>query len=775
MSDSASERANRVEELLADWELSRLDGNELTPEELANDYPEVLEEVRAGIATLKATAWILDDPAASVDEAAEGHPLPTSSLSIVEFLDALTASGLLTLGQCDELRQSEEGGDAGRTGQDLAGELIERGMLTPYQARTLLAQGSDPLVLDRYIILDVIGSGGMGLVFKALHRSMERVVALKILPSGSIDSSAKAERFRREIRTVAKLSHPNVVAAYDAHEANGVHFLVMEYVAGQNLLERVRDGGTLPAAHAARIIAQVAAALGEAHKSGVIHRDVKPSNVLLTEDGVPKLADLGIARIKDSAAEPSTLTTDGIPVGTIAYMSPEQIHGECDADERSDVYGLGCTLYYLLTGKPLFEKKSGLQVVAAHLTEQAPSLATANEDVPDAIQRVYERMVAKDPDDRFDSMAGVVAALEATGLIERLSLQHESNVRQSDTPNTKSKRWPNLNTIASFAAVGVVAASAFLLRGSGDPRSADKLTVTAPADVQIEFSQTDLARSVLDHDGLVIVRSVDGTHECSRPDQLPQVPFEVTAIELGASGARFDLRSLGQASSLSYLVLSDIELTDDGLSTISSIESLTDLGLVNCWLKDGDLQVIAKMRWLERLSLAGNPLTDEGLAELVELTRLTSLSLGRTRASAATLSQLEALPALAELELAECLVEAADMRELAALSSLRSLVLDGNDVSGDDLAALGGLPDLVELSLNRLNVTTGVLDALVSLKKLHSLNLAGSDLRDEHLARLADLPSLRSLNAEATLLSAEGLAAFKRRRPDVEILWLPRD
>ncbi|MEM9659266.1 MAG: hypothetical protein AAF961_12985, partial [Planctomycetota bacterium] len=210
MSERPELNSDRVEELLADWELSRLEGKELTPEDLARDCPELLAEIRAGVAALQSTSWVLevveDGPTASYEVDPE-ETLPESSLTVEEFIAAVEDSGVLSRRGTSILVDHRKHSKAPETAHDFAAKLVERGALTHYQARTLLSGRDDPLLLDRYIILDVIGAGGMGLVFKALHRSMDRVVALKILPPGSIESAAKAERFRREIKAVAKLSH----------------------------------------------------------------------------------------------------------------------------------------------------------------------------------------------------------------------------------------------------------------------------------------------------------------------------------------------------------------------------------------------------------------------------------------------------------------------------------------------------------------------------------------------------------------------------------------
>lgn len=762
---------DQVEELLADWELSRLDGRELSAEELARECPELLEKLQEGIAALKRTSWVLEDipnEPDSSDNLDPSQPLPESSLCAEEFASIVEESGVLPradLSQLIDLCREESTLDSA---SGLATRLVERGALTRYQAHTLLTGSDDPLMLDRYIILDLIGAGGMGLVFKALHRSMERVVAIKILPPGAIDSPAKAERFRREIKAVAKLNHPNIVAAHDAHESEGTHFLVMEYVTGRNLAELVRDDGPVAVGQAAAIISRIAGALGEAHRQGIIHRDVKPSNILLSDEGVPKLLDLGIARTREPVDEGDELTVDGIPVGTVAYIAPEQIHGDVDVDERADIYGLGCTLYFLITGKPLFEKKSGIQVVAAHLTEEPPSLSSDSADFPASIERVFERMVAKDRSNRFDSMAGVITALEATGLIGPGAAPPIRTTAEADAApkDSVAHNWRLFRAASIAAAVlgfGGLASYERGLWGAGD--------LSAPGNQSPVVDQTQWARWVLAHNGRLIVQNASGFHECQQPEQLPDSPFDVVAAEVRGAGAAARLNDLRSLPKLANIVLADMDLNSEALSAIASMRPVVDLGLIRCGLTDRELEPLAEMDWLQKISLAGNAVSDDGIKELVPLQRLRTIVLSQTAVTNGCLDKLAAFPQLSELDLRGCAVTGAVFGEASGLPSLRSLSVSEIDVSPEHVGALRELSGLSELLLHRVALNAELIDALASLESLRSLSLAGSNLTDASLERLAALPRLEGLDAERTKVSKAGVARFKELRPDVEIAW----
>ncbi len=271
-----------------------------------------------------------------------------------------------------------------------------------------------PRVLGNYQVLKRIGEGGMGQVYKAQHLRMKRIVALKILPAEVAGSPDAVQRFQREVEAVARLSHPNIVTAHDADEANGVHFLVMEYVEGSDLARLVRERGPLPLTEALDYVIQAAKGLEYAHAQGVIHRDIKPSNLLLDPNGNIKVLDMGLARLSseaDSEAVAKGLTQMGTAMGTVDYMSPEQAEDTHQADARSDVYSLGCTMFYLLVGKPIYAGDTPVKKILAHRDAPVPSLALLRSDVPQGIDAVFQRMVAKSPPDRYQSMSEVVAEL----------------------------------------------------------------------------------------------------------------------------------------------------------------------------------------------------------------------------------------------------------------------------------------------------------------------------------------------------------------------------
>jgi tRNA A-37 threonylcarbamoyl transferase component Bud32 len=333
-------------------------------------------------------------------------------------------------------------------------ELARRGRLTSYQAEALRRRPAKPLLLSNYLLLEQIGSGGMGRVFKALHRRMERTVALKLLHERSLSSTEAVERFQREARAAARLHHPNIVTAFDADEDGGLHFLVMEYVDGPDLGKLVQQG-PLPLEKALAYVAQAARGLEYAHAEGVVHRDIKPANLLLSSKGAVKILDLGIARLAATEpAGPSThpdLTQAGAILGTVDFMAPEQAIDSKTADHRADIYSLGCTLYFLLTGAAPYTGKTIVEKIVAHRECEVPSLLTLRPDAPLGLNELVRRMMAKTPAQRISTMAEAAQALE--WLLERAepswSAEFELHSAVS-APQEKSPQAPTM-TMEFFA------------------------------------------------------------------------------------------------------------------------------------------------------------------------------------------------------------------------------------------------------------------------------------------------------------------------------------
>jgi serine/threonine protein kinase len=263
----------------------------------------------------------------------------------------------------------------------------------------------------KFKVVKTLGQGGMGTVYQAEHRVMERQVAIKVINQSLVEHPEALQRFFAEVRGAAKLQHPNIVAAYDAEQAGSLHLLVMEYVEGVDLASYVEPEGPLPVEHACNFIRQAALGLQHAFEQGMVHRDIKPQNLMLTRKGQVKILDFGLARLASERTKGKGLTQVGAFLGTPEYVAPEQATDASTADIRADIYSLGCTLYFLLTGRPPFEEDTAVKMVLAHLEKTPTSLAKVRPEVPVELADVVARMLAKDPAQRYQTPVEVIQAL----------------------------------------------------------------------------------------------------------------------------------------------------------------------------------------------------------------------------------------------------------------------------------------------------------------------------------------------------------------------------
>ncbi len=349
---------------------------------------------------------------------------------LASFLDAVRESRLLQAAQLDEL--SRDAKTPSSDPQVLARRLVQRGWLTRFQATVLLQGRGKHLTLGPYSLLDRLGEGGMGQVFKAHHQPMNRIVALKVIRKDKLANPESVQRFYREVQAAAQLSHPNIVLAYDAGQVGSVHFFAMEYVEGIDLARLVKEAGPLPIARACDFIRQAALGLQHAHERGWVHRDLKPANLLVTRSprvkpggtldpvsatqsdwALVKILDMGLARLQDGRGKDTSLTEEGRVMGTPDYLAPEQAMDARHADIRSDLYGLGCTFYYLLTGKPPFQGNSLPEVLLKHQMDTPEPLERLRPEVPPAVAAIVSRLMAKRPEERYQTPLELVEALES--------------------------------------------------------------------------------------------------------------------------------------------------------------------------------------------------------------------------------------------------------------------------------------------------------------------------------------------------------------------------
>ncbi|MBO0699641.1 MAG: serine/threonine protein kinase, partial [Zavarzinella sp.] len=340
-------------------------------------------------------------------------PAPSS---VDEFVDLVRKSAVLDEPRLsDYVQRLKSDPTAPKDPSGVAGLFVRDGLLTYFQAEQVLQGKWKRFSVGKYKVLEKLGSGGMGQVFLCEHKLMRRRVAVKVLPTAKASDPSSLERFYREARAVAALDHPNIVRAYDIDQDDtggaALHFLVMEYVDGASLQEIIKKTGPMNPTRAAHYMYWSAVGLQHAHANGLIHRDIKPGNILVDRTGVVKILDLGLARFFNDDQDLLTKKYDESVLGTADYLAPEQAVDSHGVDGRADIYSLGATFYFLLTGQPPFAEGTVAQKLLWHQTRNPKPVREVRPQVPEAMARVLEKMMAKRPEDRYPNPGALAEAL----------------------------------------------------------------------------------------------------------------------------------------------------------------------------------------------------------------------------------------------------------------------------------------------------------------------------------------------------------------------------
>jgi Leucine-rich repeat (LRR) protein/tRNA A-37 threonylcarbamoyl transferase component Bud32 len=605
------------------------------------------------------------------------------------LLDDLRRPGLLEPDQLRELTESLQQAFPDPTA--LARKLLQLRWLTAYQTKALLQGRGRSLLLGPYVLLEQIGEGGMGQVFKARHAKLGRIVALKLIRAERLSNPQTVGRFRREIRAAAQLSHPNIVHAYDADEAGGVHFFAMEYVEGTDLAKLLKQHGPLPVAGACEYIRQAALGLQHAHEKGLVHRDLKPHNLLLTKDGVVKVLDLGLARLGETVVEQSGEfnTATGIVMGTPDYMAPEQANDAKRADIRADLYSLGCTLYHLLTGCVPFPGQSLTEKLLGHQMQQPRPIEELRPDVPPAVAAVVRRLMAKKPADRYQTPAEAAAALAAapdettsapalypargdTALAETADLWSTIAATPPVEPPAAPadrRRWLMLSAVGGALLLVLAGVLALVLRTMTAPAPGPGPTVaerTPPTFASPAASFEQWLKSVV---------------AMSAEKQVEEV-----RAKLKERNPRFDGQLTSDIANGQVLQLS---FATENVSDISPVRALPHLKSLSCAAVQAEHGALADLSPLTGMALTSlNVNGNLGVHDLSPLRGLPLewLNIGFTTVD--DLSPLRSVP-LASLTLHNCSV-----RELSGLRGVRlkELRFGGWSSQISDLSPLEGMP-----------------------------------------------------------------------------------
>ncbi|MEZ6091805.1 MAG: serine/threonine-protein kinase [Pirellulaceae bacterium] len=416
--------------------------------------------------------------------------MTTTTTTTRDFVRRLRRSELMDI---DSLRkslaaiQTKHNGQLPEDAKVIAEDLVGGGSITQWQAKNLLQGRWRGFFLGKYKLLRQLGSGGMSTVFLAEHTVMRRRVAIKVLPRHRLQNPVNLSRFHQEARTCAMLNHPNVVQAIDFDSVDEQHYMVMEFIDGMDLQRLVRQNGPLPIERAIDYLRCCASGLQHAHERGIIHRDIKPLNILINRDGVLKLSDLGLARLRYDEDPALTGESKGV-LGTADYLAPEQARSSQLADGRSDLYSLGCTLFFMLTGVAPFGSGTIQQRIAKHQTSPPPDVRRLRPECPPELAEICMRLMAKSPEDRFQTATLLIQAIDRVtwkvgaspstlGINE--ALQHEELSLADDTPSDRSSE--------SLSAQPVV-------RGSASP--IDDFALSSSVDDGSDSSLDDLLSGI---------------------------------------------------------------------------------------------------------------------------------------------------------------------------------------------------------------------------------------------------------------------------------------
>lgn len=645
--------------------------------------------------------------------------------------------------------------------------------------------------LGPYRIVKELGRGGMGSVYAAVDTRLNRRVAFKVMLPRYAKEPAARERFLREARAVAQITHDNVVTVYEADERSGVPYIAMQYLEGYALDQFLNRKGSPTLPQILRIAHETAAGLAAAHAIGLVHRDIKPANLWLeAPEGRVKVLDFGLARPFDSQVE---LTRSGVVVGTPAYMSPEQARGE-KVDPRTDLFSLGAVLYRLCTGRLPFEGSTTMAVLMALGTEEPRPVLSLNPTVPPALAHLIHQLLSKNPVQRPGSAQEVVDRIKviqqgsagqgihgvpivyapmAITAMPANPFADLDPVERSDSasPPAKEGRW-GLWPIA----IGAVVLSVLLLGGvvaiiNRKSDSSEKVEQVEPSGVK---EQKDTAKAitrpktvdqsparraaewVLAQQGKVRVNEATGW--ISEVATLPNGRFNLTGIDLTErSIVDADLARLKEMTEISTPLLAGTPISDPGLVHLKDMALLKELNLSHTRVAGPGLVHLADCRQLSILNLSHSSLTDDGIAPIKDLTSLTGLTLNDTKITDAGLQHLGPLKKLSELSLMNLAVTDRGLAALAGLVRLHSIDLSNTKVIGTGLVHVSSARSL---QLNQCPLTDLGLSSLRSLAAIENLSLDDTSISDAGLVHAKECTKLSSLHLIRTRVKGACFAEF---------------
>lgn len=649
---------------------------------------------------------------------------------------------------------------------------------------------------DRYTRFELLGAGGMGVVYRAFDQTLRKDVAIKILPGQKL-TPERAMRFQQEARTASRLQHPNLITILDfGISPTGEPFLVMDFAAGATLDSIIEDRGTIDARAALEIIDKICEGMKHAHANGVIHRDLKPSNVIVEPDEHSvKVVDFGIAKFTEES-KGLTITPQGRLIGTPSYMSPEQIAGN-EVDARSDIYSIGCILFHLLAGRPPFESDTSIEVLRSARTKRAPSVAEVNASVtiPQEVEELVAKSLLKDPSQRQSSVEvlqdELYAAMDAVEQLEREGTAGDGSKGLSELPvystsaPRRLKKYPRSLMIAALFGIGTlvpVAGIVYLIVASPAVSPTDPLSSKSAASIEVN---TDISIRPSQHKAAIankdkvswnrhfMRKKQDGTFryealDSLTPEDLKQMGDEkvkVFSINFARTSAPMtdEVCQLISRIDVEQIDLSNPSVSDEGLKYIGRMNSLTKLELSNCNVSDRGITFLQNLKNIEILQLSKTKITDKALDVLKNFKHLRSLELFYTPVTDSGIAKLKELP-LVEIGLMGC-PDVTDkvLEPLAARGRLTHVNVSDTAISDRGLTCLRVCKDLDTL---RVSDCKGVTDATVAfvadkIPNLHHLDISGTSATNKSIPAILRLKKLSDLEICALRFTDSDVAPLR--------------
>lgn len=708
-----------------------------------------------------------------------------------------------------------------------------------------MAAGAKEIPQDlkrRYSEFRLLGSGAMGRVYKATDNELLIDVAIKIQLADRGASPDAAIRFQREAQAASKLKHKNLVTVKDFGIANGDQlYLVMEFAKGETLASMV-NGEPISLEQVVNVVSQICDGMSHAHTLGVVHRDLKPANIIVDgeslDDALIKVVDFGIAKVNDASSTSGGVTQHGELLGTPQFMSPEQILSASDIDNRSDIYSVGCIMFYLLTGRHPHDGETILELSQSKMSDIAPRINSVrqNSPVPETVEDVVECCLSASPDDRFATMMELKQSLLSAVQDPRQASDATSSAVTPKQNSLVVKGVAVLVAVAIVAIVGVFGiqssndkiASVQLKSTTGNPESSNVASsgtgVGKPSDVESQWirdanlklyfrqdsefpTSWEPVQQLADKDLLLLPDSVrelklQGQSSltddaCLNISKLPHLSsLSITDIGIGDKGLSFLSK---KCKNLSILDLGGTDITDRGLAAIAKLnltelrvgrtsvtsagmkylenmKSLRKLNIADTLVDDQGLQSIADLP-LEGLHIEGTKITDAGMKFLPGRRTLQRLHMDATSVGESGLQQIAAYP-INELMMPDC--RRIDNRCLVFICrtwpGLKKLVISHTNVSGDGLKEIGRLQNLEDLKVDGLSIGDAELSPVFQLKKLEEFTVRGLPITDATLARCRELPHLNEIRlANCKQVTSGGIQAMKEQCAKLKKIGMPDD